>query len=158
MASRWRTRVLLSAVLAMFACEVDDGASSLEVTVRAEPPMQVSTSFPAQLLVGFDSSGSGYLVFRVGFLCAPDAPFFTTATFSAPGAGATAVDAWLVPVQGGSPFACGPLATPQPVPWPGWRARRRSAHERSHRGPRRVRHRRRALGHARHRAVALNAR
>ncbi len=121
MASRWRrSRVLLTAVVAMFACEVDE-TSTLEVEVRVEPPMQVSTSFPAQILVGFDSSGSGYVVFRVGFLCAPDAPFFTTATFTAPGPrdGATAVDAWLVPVAGGSPFACGPLATPQPVPWPG---------------------------------------
>jgi len=117
-ASRWRPRVLISAVLATFACEVEE-PSTLEIVVRAEPPMQVSTSFPAEILVGFDSSGSGYLVFRIGFLCAPDAPFFTTATFSAPGAGATAVDAWLVPVQRGSPFACGPLATPQPVPSPG---------------------------------------
>ncbi len=118
MAGRWRRRALLSAVAAVFACEIEE-TSTLEVAVRADPPMRPSSSFPAQVLVGFDSRGSGYLVFRVGFLCAPDAPFFTTVTFTLPGdGGATAVDAWLLPVDG-SPFACGPLATPQPVPFRG---------------------------------------
>jgi hypothetical protein len=112
--------VLLSAVLAVFACEVEE-TSTLEVVVRADPPMRASTAFPAQVLVGFDSRGSGYLVFRLGFLCAPEAPFSTAVTFSLPGAGGgtTAVDAWLVPLEGGFPFACGPLATPQPVPFRG---------------------------------------
>ncbi len=122
MASRWRPRLLLSAVVALFACEVDETGDSatLEVVVRAEPPIQGSTTFPAEILVGFDSSGSGFLVFRVGFLCSPDAPFFTTATFSAPGPrdGGASVDAWVVPFDGGAPFACGPLATPQRVPSP----------------------------------------
>lgn len=119
MPDRWRrSRVLLWAVLAMFACDVDE-ASMLEIVVRAEPPMQVATPFPAQVLVGFDSSGSGYVVFRVGFLCAPSAPFVMTARFPQPtGGGATAVDAWLVPFDSGSPFTCGPLAAPQPVSWP----------------------------------------
>ncbi len=121
MASRWRTRVLLSAVLATFACEVDDGygSSTLEIAVRLEPPLQAATSFPAQILVGFDSSGSGYVVFRIGFLCAPDTPFPMTATFPGSGDGPAAVDAWIVPFDGGAPFACGPLATPQPVPFRG---------------------------------------
>ncbi len=120
MASRWRRRVLLSAVAAVFACEVEE-TSTIEVVVRADPPMRSSSSFPAEVLVGFDSRGSGYLVFRVGFLCAPDAPFFTTVTFTMPGAagGTTAVDAWLVPIDGGSPLACGPLQAPQPVPFRG---------------------------------------
>jgi hypothetical protein len=112
--------VLLSAVAAVFACEVEE-ASTIEVVVRADPPMRSSSSFPAEVLVGFDSRGSGYLVFSVGFLCAPDAPFFTTATFTLPGAagGTAAVDAWLVPVDGGFPLACGPLPAPQPVPFRG---------------------------------------
>jgi hypothetical protein len=120
-ASRWRTRVLLSAVLATFACEVDDGygSSTLEIAVRLEPSLQAATSFPAQLLVGFDSSGSGYVVFRIGFLCAPDARFPMTATFPGSGDGPTAVDAWIVPFDGRAPFACGPLAAPQPVPFRG---------------------------------------
>lgn len=120
MASRWRRRVLLSAVAAVFACEVEE-TSTIEVVVRADAPMRSSSSFPAEVLVGFDSRGSGYLVFRVGFLCAPDAPFFTTVTFTMPGAagGTTAVEAWLVPIDGGSPLACGPLQAPQPVPFRG---------------------------------------
>jgi hypothetical protein len=119
-ASRWRRRALLSAVVAMFACEVEE-TSILEVVVRVDPPMRASTSFPAQVLVGFDSRGSGYLVFEVGFLCAPGAPFSTTVTFPAPGGsgGATAVDAWLVPVEGGFPLACGPFPAPRPVPFRG---------------------------------------
>ncbi len=124
MASRWRPRVLLSAFLAVFACEVEE-PSTLEVVVRAYPAMRPSTSFPAQILVGFDSRGSGYLVFRVGFLCVPDATFTTTVTFPAPDAagGTSVVDAWLVPVEGDLPFACGPLPTPQPVPFRGGPAR-----------------------------------
>lgn len=119
MASRWRRRVLLSAVAAVFACEVEE-TSTIEVVVRSDPPMRSSSAFPAEVLVGFDSRGA-YLVFRVGFLCAPDASFWTTATFTVPGAGggAVAVDAWLVPVGGGSPRPCGPLQAPQPVPFRG---------------------------------------
>jgi hypothetical protein len=119
---RRRPRALLSAVLALFACEVEE-TSTLEIAVRLDPPMEAQTSLPAEVLVGFDSSGSGFVVFRVGFLCTPDAPFFTTATFSGPGRGGpSAVDAWIVPIDRGSPFTCGPLATPQPVASPGGRS------------------------------------
>jgi hypothetical protein len=112
-----RSRALLCALLATFACEVEE-ASTLEVVVRVESPSQGAASFPAQVLVGFDSGGSGYLVFRVGFLCGPSAsPFVTTARFSDPvaGDGPVVVDAWLVPFDGAA-FACGPLASPQAVP------------------------------------------
>lgn len=112
----WRPRVLFAAVLAAFACEVEE-TSTLEIAVRVEPPARAS-SFPAQVLVGFDSSGSEFVVFRLGFLCAPDAPFFTTVTFTAPERGPDSVDAFLAPVVPGSAFTCGPLATPQRVPFP----------------------------------------
>jgi hypothetical protein len=111
----WRPRVLLAAVLAAFACEVEE-ASMLEVAVRIEPPVRAS-SFPAQVLIAFDSSGSGFAAFRVGFLCAPDAPFFTTVTFTAPERAPDSVDAFVLPVVPGSAFTCGPLATPQRVPF-----------------------------------------
>jgi hypothetical protein len=120
MANRRRlSHILLWAVLAPLACDVEETAT-LEVVVRVGPPVDAS-AFPAQVLIGFDSSGSGYVVFRVGFLCGPpSAPFFTTARFSGPmGGNATSVvDAWLVPLDPGAPVACGPLAAPQPVPRP----------------------------------------
>src|SRR5512133_1908508 len=98
----------------MFACDVGEG-STLEVAVRVEPAVQVAIASPAQVLVGFGSSGSGYVVFRVGFLCRPPAaPFVTTAHFSDSSGGAT-VDAWLVPLGAGTPVACGPLPLPEPV-------------------------------------------
>jgi hypothetical protein len=108
-----RRTVLLAGVVAAFACEVEE-TSSLEVAVRVEPPAE-APSFPAQVLLGFSSSGSGFVVFRVGFLCAPDASFFTTVILAEPGDAPGAVDAFLVPVERGSAFTCGPLATPQPV-------------------------------------------
>ena len=107
-----RRSVLLAAVVAAFACEVEE-TSTLEVAVRVEAPA-AAPSFPAQVLLGFDSSGSGFVVFRVGFLCAPDAPFFTTVILE-PGHAPRAVEAFLVPVERDSALACGPLATPQPV-------------------------------------------
>jgi hypothetical protein len=117
-ASRWRrSRILLWAVVAPLACDVYE-ISTLEVAVRVEAPIQ-ATAPPAQVLVGFDSRGSGYVVFRVGFLCGPpSAPFVTTARFSGPmgGDGPSAVDAWFVPVDPGVPFSCGPVAAPQSVP------------------------------------------
>jgi hypothetical protein len=114
-----RSRPLLWAVLAMLACDVDD-TSTLEIVVRVEPTLQVATALPAELLVGFDSSGSGYVVFRVGFLCGPPAPFVTRAVFSGRTGvdTAKAVDAWVVPVASGARFTCGPVAAPQPVPAP----------------------------------------
>lgn len=120
MASRGRrSRILLLAVLAPLACDVDERAT-LEVVVRVEAPAQ-SAAFPAQLLVGFDSSGSGYVVFRVGFVCGPtSAPFVTTSRFSEPmgGDGPSAVDAWLVPLDPGARSTCGPLPAPERVPLP----------------------------------------
>lgn len=120
MANRRRlSRILLWAVLAPLACDVEEGAT-LEVAVRVGPPVD-ARAFPAQVLIGFDSSGSGYVVFRVGFLCGPpSAPFATTARFSGPmgGDGTSVVDAWLVPLDPGAPFTCGPLPTPQPIPRP----------------------------------------
>jgi hypothetical protein len=120
---RRRSRILLWAVLAPLACDVDESAS-LEVVVRVDARDDASAS-PAQVFIGFDSSGSGYVVFRVGFLCGPaSAPFVTTARFSEPmgGNGPSAVDAWLVPLDPGAPFTCGPAAAPQPVPQPAPRA------------------------------------
>lgn len=121
--SRRRSRILLWAVLLPLACDVDELAT-LEVVVRVEAPVQ-ATALPAQVLVGFDSSGSGYVVFRVGFLCGSQgAPFVTTARFSEPagGDGPSAVDAWLDPLDAGATFTCGPLAAPQPVPRPATRS------------------------------------
>ncbi len=114
MTRRWRPLVLLSTALAVFACELEE-AWTLAVEVRADP--RAARSSAAEVLVGFDSRGQGYLVFRVGFAC-PGAPFSTTATFpvSGPPGETRTVDAWIVPVDGGSPFSCGPLATPQRVP------------------------------------------
>lgn len=119
MIRRRRSRPLW-AVLAMLACDVDE-PSTLEIVVRVEPTVQVANALPAELLVGFDSAGSGYVVFRVGFLCGPpSAPFVTTALFSGPTGtnAATAVDAWVVPVPSGARLTCGPVTTPQPVPAP----------------------------------------
>jgi hypothetical protein len=113
---RRRFRILLWAVVAPLACDVDE-VSTLEVVVRVEAPVQ-ATAFPAQVLVGFDSGGSGYVVFRVGFLCGPpSAPFVTTARFSEPMRGdrTSTVDAWFAPVDPGAPFTCGPVSAPQPV-------------------------------------------
>ena len=117
---RRRSGILLWAVLAPLACDVDE-TSTLEVVVRADAPRDPN-AFPAQVFIGFDSSGSGYFVFSVGFLCGPpSAPFVTTARFSEPmmaGNGTAVVDAWLVPLDPGAPFTCGPLETPQPIPRP----------------------------------------
>jgi hypothetical protein len=64
------------------------------------------------VLVGFDSSGSGFVVFRVGFLCAPPSePTVVTARFADR---PSKVDAWVVPVAG-TPGTCGALATPEQV-------------------------------------------
>jgi hypothetical protein len=108
------SRALLFALLAAFACDGYGGADegSLVVSVRVEPSVQATTSFPAQVLVGFDSSGSGFVVFRVGFVCAPPSePFVVTARFAER---PSAVDAWVVPV-GGTPGTCGALGTPEQV-------------------------------------------
>ena len=117
---RRRSRILLWAILAPLACDVDETAT-LEVVVRVGAPID-KTASPAQVLIGFDSRGSGYVVFRVGFLCGPpSSPFVTTARFSEPmggGNGPSAVDAWLVPLDPGAPFTCGPFAAPQPAPRP----------------------------------------
>ena len=104
----------------MFACGGEE-TSTLAVTVRVEPTTRVSTAFPAQVLVGFDSSGSGFVVFRVAFVCDPlAAPFVTTAQFSTPtGNDPAIVDAWIVPLGSAAPPACGPLPAPEPVPLPG---------------------------------------
>jgi hypothetical protein len=108
-----RARALLSAVLAALVCDAGED-STLEVVVRVDPRVQASTTTPAQVLVGFDSSG-GFVVFRVGFLCAPPAaPFVATARFSEGGSGST-VDAWLVPVGAGVAVPCGPSPAPVPV-------------------------------------------
>jgi hypothetical protein len=112
-----RARALLWALLATFACDVGE-ESTLEIAVRVEPTIQVAPTSAAQLLVGFDSSGDGYVVFFFGTVCGPPtAPFVTTARFAqrAGGVEATAVDAWLVPVAPGVPVTCGPTPTPQPV-------------------------------------------
>ena len=114
MARRGRRRALLWAFLAAFACGARE-ESTLEVVVRVDSAVQAATTSPSQVLVGFESSGSGYVVFRVGFLCGPPAaPFVTTAQFSDPGGGAT-VDAWLVSIGAGPPVTCGPLPLPEPV-------------------------------------------
>jgi hypothetical protein len=114
---RSRSRALLWGVLAMFACDGGYEAGTVVLVVRVEPTVQVATAFPAQVLVGFDSSGSGFVVFRIGFLCAPpSAPFVVTAQFSEPtGNAPSAVDAWVIPVDSGTPPTCGPLPVPQPV-------------------------------------------
>jgi hypothetical protein len=113
--ARWsrRARALLSAVLATFVCNAGE-ESTLEVDVRVDPTVQASTTTPAQVLVGFESSG-GFVVFRVGFLCAPPAaPFVATIRFPDGGSGST-VDAWLVPVGAGAAVPCGPSPAPVPV-------------------------------------------
>jgi hypothetical protein len=104
--------VLLGAVLAVFAVGAEE-TSTIEIAVSVEPPVEAA-GLPAQVLVGFDSAGGGFLVFRVGFVCTPDARFSSTVTFQASAAPAT-VDAFLVPVERGAAFGCGPLATPQAV-------------------------------------------
>ena len=115
-------RALLWAVVAAFACDAGED-STLEVVVRVDPVVQSATTSPSQVLVGFDSSGSGYVVFRVGYLCGPPAaPFVTTARFTEGStvSGAT-VDAWLVPLGSARPVSCGPLPLPElvaPVPPP----------------------------------------
>jgi hypothetical protein len=118
--NRRHSRILLWAVLAPLACDVDESAT-LEVVVRVDARHDARAS-PAQVLIGFDSSGSGYVVFRVGFLCGPPStPFVTSSRFSEPmvgGNGPSAVDVWLVPLEPGAPFTCGPLAAPQPAPQP----------------------------------------
>jgi hypothetical protein len=108
---------LLWGVLVTFACGYE---GSTVVLVRVEPTVEPATSFPAQVLVAFSSSGSGSVVFRVGFLCAPPSvPFVVTAQFSDPTVdAASVVDAWLVPVDSGTPGFCGALPVPQPVPSP----------------------------------------
>lgn len=102
MGTRWRSsRALPWALAAMLACGYEGDGDSLVIDVRVEPSVQAATAFPAEVLVGFDSSGSGLVVFRVGFVCAPpSAPLVITARF--PEASAEpprAVQAWLVPVQ-----------------------------------------------------------
>lgn len=110
------SRALLWVVLASFACGGDE-TGKLLVVVRVEPTVQVATAFPAEILVGFDSSGSGFVVFRVGFLCAPpSAPAVFTATFSRlDGDASSAVDGWVIPVAPGAAPTCGPLPEPRPV-------------------------------------------
>ncbi|WP_242394434.1 hypothetical protein [Anaeromyxobacter oryzisoli] len=115
-----RSRVLLGFVLASLACGGDDDGKLL-VVVRVEPTVQVATTFPAQVLVGFDSSGSGFVVFQVGFLCAPSsAPLVFTSTFSGLDGDASSrtVDGWVIPVRSGAAPTCGPLPEPRPVPPP----------------------------------------
>lgn len=113
---RVRSRALLWVVLASFACCGDD-TGKLLVVVRVEPTVQVTTAFPAEILVGFDSSGSGFVVFQIGFLCAPpSAPAVFTATFSRlEGNASSAVDGWVIPVAPGAALTCGPLPEPRPV-------------------------------------------
>jgi hypothetical protein len=106
-----RSHVLLGAVLAVFAVGAEE-TSTIEIAVSVEPPVEAA-GLPAQVLVGFASAGGGFLVFRVGFVCTPDARFSSTVTFQT-SAAPTAVDAFLVPVERGAAFACGP-ATPQAV-------------------------------------------
>jgi hypothetical protein len=115
-----RSHGLLGIVLAAFACEVeDDGQSTLDVFVSVAPSVQADTASPAQVLVSFDSGGSGVLVFRVGFLCRPPAvPFATTARFSGVSNDEAVVHASVVPMDGGTPFACGPSPAPERVPSP----------------------------------------
>lgn len=119
-----RSRALLYAVLAAFACGLEE-ETTLEIVVRVEQ-RGFETGFPAQVLVGFDD-GSGYVVFRVGVLCGPD-PFVATSRFSAGASGgASTVDAWLAPLHAGAAFPCGPLPSPQPAPAPPARFARTSA-------------------------------
>lgn len=110
-------RALLGAVLAMLACGGYDGDSTFVVVVRVEPTVEEATAFPAQVLVGFDSTGSGFVVFRLGFLCAPPAePFVVTASFAETGAERPSeIEAWVVPLDSGAPPACGALQVPEPV-------------------------------------------
>ncbi len=109
-------RALLWAVVAAFACDAGE-ESTLDVAVRVDSAVQSAATSPSQVLVGFDSSGSGYVVFRVGFLCGPPSPpFATTARFSGVSSGSGAkVDGWLAPIGSGAPVSCGPLPLPEPV-------------------------------------------
>jgi hypothetical protein len=113
----WRACVLLSTILAAFAGEVEQ-SSTLEVAVRVDPPVEAA-SFPAQVLVVLDSGGSGFIAFRIGFLCAPEATFSTTVTFDAPSRHEPeSVGALIVPAAPGQAVRCGPLAVAEPVPFP----------------------------------------
>lgn len=112
--------MLLWALAATVACAGYDGGEdgTLVLVVRVEPTVQRATTFPAQVLVGFDSSGSGFAVFRVGFVCAPPGtPLVLTAQFPVAAAGGpSAANAWLVPVGSGVVGAeCGALPAPQLV-------------------------------------------
>lgn len=119
---RRSSRALLWSLAAMFACDGYDGEeeSTLVLVVRLEPTVQAATAFPAEVLVGFDSSGSGFVVFRVGFVCAPPSvPLELTARFSERTSDArTAVHAWVVPVHSGAPATCGALPVPVAVASP----------------------------------------
>jgi hypothetical protein len=110
-------RALLWALVAVLACDGYDEDATLVVAIRVEPAVQVTTEFPAQVLVGFDSSGSGFVVFRVGFLCGPpSAPVVITTRFPESAAGGpSAIDAWVVPVDRGMVPTCGALPAPPPV-------------------------------------------
>jgi hypothetical protein len=110
--------VLPWALAATFACQPYDASedATLVVVVRVEPAVQTATAFPAQVLVGFDSSGEGFVLFRVGFVCDPPSePFVLTARFQGAAGGVSSVDAWLVPVGSGPPGACGALTVPEHV-------------------------------------------
>jgi hypothetical protein len=113
------SRALLWALAAVFACEgyEEDEDGTLEVVVRVEPAARRTASFPAEVLVGFDSSGAGFVLFRVGFLCAPPGESLAlTARFAeTAGGGPSTVDAWLVPVDSGTPAPCGALAAPERI-------------------------------------------
>jgi hypothetical protein len=108
-----RPRLLLGALFAAVAAAGE--TPTLEVAVTVQPPVAV-TSFPAQILLRFDSADGGFVVFRVGFLCTPDASFSTTVTLQPrPGAEPGSVEAFVVPVENGSGVVCGPLAAPVEV-------------------------------------------
>jgi hypothetical protein len=113
---RRRSRELVWAVVAMLACGGEE-TSTLAISVRVEPTVEVATAFPAEILVGFDSSGSGFVVFRLGFLCAPPSvPFVVTTRLAEPVTGGpSVVDAWLVPVGSATPRTCGALPAPELV-------------------------------------------
>jgi hypothetical protein len=113
------SRALLWVLLATFACDGND-AATLQLVVRVEPTVQVATGFPAEVLVRFDSSGSGFVVFRVAFLCAPPAaPFIVPARFSQlDGSASSAAHAWVIPVDSRTPSTCGPLPEPEAAPPP----------------------------------------